>query len=276
MAIVDDVGVTSMTTLEDYNAVRALLIGLPIVPVDRSLSPAALAIAEYHLHVQQNQAVPDGHIQQTFISALANQEQQTPIHFRNGETMSELVEDGVALLDMYLNEPPPRNIIGVEQQFIVPIRNSAGEFLEKPLVAIVDLLTKDESGLTVTELKTASKRYSDNGADRVLQATCYRHAVEEQFDEPASVTYKVLVRTKTPTLQEVDADSVFLDAGRLGDVIETVERAVAAEAYYPIASAMNCATCPFYKPCRGWTGRQPVQEANPQQLTIRGRELVTC
>ncbi|MBX9792304.1 MAG: PD-(D/E)XK nuclease family protein [Pirellulales bacterium] len=260
-----------------YYFERVAKLPRPFVASGMALGSAVhTSLAEYHLHVQQNQAVPDGHIQQTFVTALANQVQSAPIQFRNGETKSELIDDGVALIEMYLSEPPPRNIVGIEQQFIVPIRNSAGEFLEKPLVAIVDLLTKDESGLTVTELKTASKRYSDNGADRVLQATCYRHAVEERFDEPASVTYKVLVRTKTPTLQEVEADRDFLDAGRLGDVIETVERAIAAEAYYPIASAMNCATCPFYKPCREWTGRQPVEEADPQRQTNRGRELVAC
>lgn len=260
-----------------YYFERVLKLPRPFIPGGMALGSAVHeALAEYHLHLQQGAPVADGHIQQTFVASLAQQEQRTPIQLRNVETMSELADDGIALIEMYLNEPPPRNIIGVERQFTVPVRNSAGEFLEKPLVAIVDLLTKDEGGLNVTELKTASKRYSDNGADRMLQATCYRHAVEEQFDEPASVTYKVLVRTKTPTLQEVDTDSAFLDAGRLGDVIETVERAIAAEAYYPIASAMNCATCPFYRPCQEWRGARPTHEQEFRSHETPDRELAIC
>lgn len=41
---------------------------------------------------------------------------------------------------------------------------------------------------------------------------------------------------------------------RLGDVIQAVERAIEAQAFYPIESQMNCSGCPFFKPCKQWQG----------------------
>ena len=36
-----------------------------------------------------------------------------------------------------------------------------------------------------------------------------------------------------------------VDVTRLGDIVEVVERAIKAEAYYPVESPMNCSGCPI-------------------------------
>ena len=64
-------------------------------------------------------------------------------------------------MEMYLQEPAPQNIVAVEESMIVPLHTSSGEFLERPLVAVVDLLNRDENGLVVTEFKTSGRRFSD-------------------------------------------------------------------------------------------------------------------
>ena len=165
-----------------------------------------------------------------------------------------MIDQGVALLDMYMQEPPPENILAVEQPMIVPLHTSSGEFLEKPLVAVVDLLCRDEDGLKVTEFKTSGRRFSESEADTSLQPSCYAHAVGERYDEPVSVRYTVLVKTKKPAVQHVDTVRTDADLARLGDVIQGVERAIEAEAFYPIESPMNCTTCSFREPCREWKG----------------------
>ena len=164
---------------------------------------------------------------------------------------------------MYLEEPPPENIIAVEQSFISPVRNSRGEYLETPIVAIADLITDDEHSLKVNEFKTSGRAYSQMEAETSLQPTCYVNAIQQAYDRPAEVEYTVLVKTKTPKVQRLDAFRTEEDLGRLGDIIETVERAVQNNVFYPVESPLNCSTCPFRRPCQEWGRPQPEQEGLP-------------
>jgi hypothetical protein len=37
-------------------------------------------------------------------------------------------------------------------------------------------------------------------------------------------------------------------------IVERVWKAIAAGSFYPTPSPMQCPSCPFREPCRGWTG----------------------
>lgn len=91
----------------------------------------------------------------------------------------------------------------------------------------------------------------------------YVNAVQQAYDRPAEVEYTVLVKTKTPKVQRLDAFRTEEDLGRLGDIIETVERAVQNNVFYPVESPLNCSTCPFRRPCREWGRPQPEREELP-------------
>lgn len=242
----------------NYYFERVLKLERPFVPSGMAVGSAVhVALAEYHKALQHNRPVSPAQIQATFQSAWEDSENRQPIQFRNGETREASIDQGVALLEVYMQEPPPENILAVEQPMIVPLHTSGGEFLEKPLVAVVDLLCRDEDGLRVTEFKTSGRRYSESEADTSLQPSCYAHAVGERYDEPVTVKFVVLVKTKKPAVQRVDTVRTDADLARLGDVIQGVERAIEAGAFYPIESPMNCTTCSFREPCREWKGCQP-------------------
>jgi hypothetical protein len=57
---------------------------------------------------------------------------------------------------------------------------------------------------------------------------------------------------------------------RLGDIVDVVERAIAAEVFYPVESQMNCAGCPFFKPCREWQGclTRTTVSLNPAEVLV--------
>lgn len=212
-------------------------------------------LAVYHRQLQQGQPADAAKVKEQFVAAWQSSEEERPIQYRDGEARDDLVAQGVSLLETYLVEPPPQNILVVEERMIVPLHTSQGEFLEKPLVAILDLLNREESsGLTVTEFKTSGRRYNEFEADTTLQATCYAHAVQERFGERASVRYTVLVKTKTPTVQRLETVRSDADLGRLGDIVQGVERAIEARAFFPIESPMNCSGCPYRLQCRDWQG----------------------
>lgn len=232
-------------------------------------------LAVYHCRLQIQEPPVSSEIKDHFLDAWHAAETQRPIQYRDGEQRGNLLEQGIALLEMYLAEPPPQNIVAVEEPMLVPLHNSSGEFLEKPLIAIVDLLNRDEcSGLTVTEFKTSGRRYGEFEADTTLQATCYAHAVQERYDEPAAVKYTVLVKTKKPAIQRLETVRSDADLGRLGDIVQNIERAVEAKAYYPIENPMNCSGCPYRLPCRDWKGQSSTDRELLQ--VSHAREVASC
>ena len=208
-------------------------------------------LAAYHRNIQLGCHISIDKAQRFFQLLWQLREAGELIQY-SGEKKEQLHDQAMHLIDLYFNQRPPTDVIGVEQTFVVPIKTSSGEFLEKPLVAIVDLLTRESGQLTVTEFKTSGRQYSENGTDRELQAACYKHAIEERYDEPASVQYKVLVRTQKPSLQTLDIAPESLDSGRLGDLAQAVDRAISTHIFYPVQSVMNCSGCSFYTPCREW------------------------
>lgn len=88
----------------------------------------------------------------------------------------------------------------------------------------------------------------------MLQASAYAHAIEQRYDERPGVRYVVLVKTKKPQVQYLETVRGEADIARLGDIVQMIERAIEAEAYYPVESAMNCSGCAFYRHCREWRG----------------------
>lgn len=237
------------------------VLGLPQPTVGSGLvlgSAVHTVLEEYHRGLQEHRTLGHDHLQKSFITAWESREGESEIRFKAGDSRTDNIDQGVALIETYLEEPPPENIVAVEQSFISPVRNSRGEYLETPIVAIVDLITDNEHALKVNEFKTSGRAYSQMEADTSLQPNTYVNAVQQAYDRPAEVEYTVLVKTKTPKVQRLDAFRTEEDLGRLGDIIETVERAVQNNVFYPVESPLNCSTCPFRRPCREW-GRPQLE-----------------
>jgi len=207
------------------------------------------------------------------LQAWGDLENRQPIQFRDDEDGTKLVEQATALLELYIREPLPECVVAVEEPLLVPLFDSRGQALEKPLLAIPDLITRDAGELTVREFKTSGRRFGELEAEASLQASCYAHAVQDRYDEQPRVRYTVLVKTKTPQIQHLETIRNDADVTRLGDIVQSVERAIQADAFYPVESPMNCSGCPYFKPCRQWQGcprRQPEsQQARNQGALAR-------
>ena len=224
------------------------VLRLPQPSVSSSLvlgSAVHEALAEYHLSVQQDEPTDLAKLHRVIMQSWKKRENDSRISYRSGENQPDLLAQGIGLLEMYLKEPPPQNIIGIEHEIIAPMHNSRGEYLETPLLAIADLITEDNEELTVREFKTSGRAYSEMEADTSLQPTCYVNAAQESFGHPATVEYTVLIKTKIPKVQRLTAVRTDEDLGRLGDIVETIERAIRAEVFYPVETPLNCSTCPF-------------------------------
>ena len=228
------------------------------------------ALAVYHVSLKNGVGFKKDDLHRAFLETWTYRESEVVIDYKASESRDDLIAQGIALLELYLEEPPPENIVAVEAGTLVPIRNSAGDYLETPLAAVADLITRDSDGLKVNEFKTAGRAYGEFEVDTSRQATCYVNAVWENFGEWASVEFAVLVKTKTPKLHRIKTSRTEEDLGRLGDVVETVERAVKAGIYYPVETPLNCSTCSYRQQCREWKPDRQIRETNSELVELSG------
>ncbi len=231
------------------------------------------ALAHYHRKLQAREPVTTQEVHQAFLDAWEDQAGTGQVIVPGEKSLADNRDLGVALVDVYLNEPPPESIIAVESPLLAPIANSHGEYLEKPILVVADLIVRQPDGtLQVVELKTAGRAYSESEVATSLQPTFYANSVFELNGEEPAVEFAVLVKTKVPKLQKIQAIRTISDYQRLGDVIGVVEKAVGAGVFYPVESPINCSSCPFYRPCREWTGPGTSEEL----IHHEAEEVVDC
>jgi hypothetical protein len=107
-----------------------------------------------------------------------------------------------------------------------------------------------------------------------LRQFCEKTMNGYHFGEPASFRFTVPVKTKVPKIQKVEANRTEADLGRLGDIVRKVERAIAAEVFFPNETPLNCSTCPFRQPCREWS--RPAEIPSLIPLNVVAAEEQTC
>jgi hypothetical protein len=219
------------------------------------------AIAVYHRKIMAGEPVLPHHIYEAFLSAWESQTSRTDVVVVNEKSVEESHAQGIALLELYLKEPPQEQIQTIEQPLIVPITTSDGTVLEKPLLVIPDLISRQGDQIKVHEMKTSGRAYSESEVAMSLQPTCYGHAVCELTGEDPIVEFTVLIKTKNPRLQKIEAPRNSADYQRLGDLIAMVEKATDSGIFYPIESPINCCSCAYFRSCREWTATQECTES---------------
>lgn len=255
------------------------VLGIPSRTISSGLalgSAVHAGLAEYHQRLMTKEEVDANSVLKAFQDCWNEKEANESILFRDGDSREDSIEQGVHLLELYLTQPPPERIIAVEYRFLAPLRNSQGEYLETPLVAITDLITATDDTLTVVEFKTSGRAFSESEIESSLQPTCYVHAVRECLGEEPKVEYTVLIKTKTPKVQRLQTSRYAEDCGRLGDLVQSVQRAVDLGIFYPVESPMNCSTCAYRQHCREW-GQSATPAETPELVPLDvPQEAMAC
>ena len=234
---------------------RVLQLPRPFVSSSLVLGSAVHeALAEYHHSLRSGRPIGSHQVGNVFLANWKRRQEQERIQYRPNENATQLIEQGLGLIDTYLEASPPTEILAVEHRFTVPLSHRSNHYLDRPLVTIPDLLCQEDNQLTVVELKTSSRRYNQADIDTSLQASCYAGAVATYFGQAVKVRYRVLVKNKAPLLQELTTTRDQEDFQRVGEITHQVQHAVQNNIFYPNESPMNCSTCPYRGPCRDWSG----------------------
>lgn len=177
------------------------------------------------------------------------------IRYKENQSSDTLKDKGVQLVKVFYENVAPQRIIGVEVPFSVDmVLEETGEVLPCKLAVIFDLIESDEEGsLIIVELKTGTKRFSDNQIDLDLQGTLYSYALKQigfrtKGDETL-VRYDQLLKLKNPDMETYYAVKGNVNYAFAYHLVRKVLRAIDHEAFYPIPG-WQCKDCPFGKACQ--------------------------
>jgi len=165
--------------------------------------------------------------------------------FREEDDRGRLKDQGISLIKAYQETVSPKvQPLEVERGFLV----EAGDGL-LPLKGYIDLI--DDQGIIIDH-KTSKKSYAADAAEKDLQLTAYALAYRSIYGEPESgVRLDVMVKNKTPKIQQLPATRSEQDIERFRRIAGNVLRGISGEVYYPNESYM-CGICGYGEMCKEW------------------------
>ena len=230
------------------------------------------ALAGHHQRIRLGREASEQNLKSDFLGSWSVRTTDQQVTFKKKESASDLIGKGEAMMELYANEDPPTNILAVEERVLVPLCDSSGQILERPLAATCDLISGTPKQTKVTEFKTSAKAYSVFDVESSLQPSCYTQSALLTMDRWVSVEFVVFTKTNTPKIQRLKTSRSQEDLDRLGDVAKNVEKAVENQIFYPIENPMNCSGCPFREECRQWKSSsstiQQGQEAHAEREVV--------
>ncbi len=203
-------------------------------------------------------SVKSAEIQEIFSETLAKQVKESGrVLFEDGDSLESLQADGRQIVDLLVqNQRDDEKVLDVDVSFDIPLRNSRGETLAKPLVGEIDLLVARgrEGRLTVKDLKTSKKRYAEEKLKHDLQPSVYVYALTQLHpeEEVGPFTWEVLIKNKKPELVPYQTTRGPADFDRLFALARTADRLVTSGAFLPNRGGFWCKSCPFQGACREW------------------------
>jgi len=214
------------------------------------------AVAHYYRHLKQfGEPLILGVLKACFHAELKEAiPKDIEVLYKDGESEGSMQEKGDGLLEVFYAKARPQTIEAVEMPFLVDLVDPAtGEILPTKLAGIFDLIESDADGtMTIADLKTSSRRYTEHQADNHLQSTLYAYALRRlgyTTDGPnILIRFDVLLKTKTPDMESYYAVKAEEDEIWTLALIRRVLRAIEAGAFYPVRS-WRCGECPFRRRC---------------------------
>lgn len=179
---------------------------------------------------------------------------EPPVQFKENENIELLREKGRRMVAVYIDGiSPEEKVVGVSVPFSVPLIDSAGKMLSKPLIGEYDLTIEHDGVYTIVDWKTAARKWPDSKPRTDLQPTCYLYAnYRGTGNTAAAFRFDVVTKTKEPQYHQYLTRREPENFARLGELVRVLERTVAHECFYPSDSSWECRNCPYGLACQSW------------------------
>ncbi|MGB6063164.1 MAG: PD-(D/E)XK nuclease family protein [Desulfomonilaceae bacterium] len=190
-----------------------------------------------------------GHVHDVYRQAWESHSKEQTVRFFNGDTAETLAAKAKGMLAVFHEAfDPSAQIIGIEEPFEVDLGKRM-----PPLVGWIDAVEEAADGtVSVIDLKTASKRYSDNTVHSNVQLTCYSLGAKVLgFNGETRFRLDVLLKTQNPELIRYETTRTDADRDRFLKLVKGVWQGIKKEVFYPKAD-WQCGQCPFLDHCKKW------------------------
>ena len=154
------------------------------------------------------------------------------------------------------NVDPDEQVLGVNIPFAVPLVTDRGRALEKPLIGEIDLVIEKSGQRHLVDWKSAARRWPKDKADKDLQPTVLLYAWKQLHDEAVPFRFDVLVKNKTPVMEQHVTERCDDQFRRMVTLAGKVEAMVAAEHFLPNETGFYCGSCPHQAACKPWHRNQ--------------------
>lgn len=202
--------------------------------------------AFYQMVLQGDQLKPSQMLDVYRQAWLGRQEK---VKFFNGDNEASLLNRAEQLLTVFHESFNPAVVVlGVEEFFAVDLAGVP------PLQGYIDLIEQSPEGrITVVDLKTASRKSSDNAAHANLQLTAYSLGAESLGFDPDELLLRldVLVKTKVPDFVRYETCRTASQRDRFTKIVRQVWNGIEREVWFPNED-WHCTQCAFAEPCSNW------------------------
>lgn len=217
-------------------------------------SAVHLAASKLYTAIRGKQRIKKREVAAVFCDSLtALKDSNPPILFNKGETFASVMVQGLALVDCLVDKTPrDEEILEVDYEINVPLRNSAGRELGLPLKCILDKLVRIDGKDCAVDLKTSSRKYTSERTETDLQACAYCMALAARNGGgPQRFQWQVLLKTAKPTMVTYETTVGPHGFDRLYATAENMLRGIQAGSFAPLQS-WRCKSCPFSEQCKSW------------------------
>lgn len=186
-------------------------------------------------------------------------EEDENVRFGEGEDAGTVLKQGMEVIGTFRDSvDASEEVLAVSEAMAVPLVDAAGVVLPDPLIGELDLLVRTGDGRKlIVDWKTSGQRWptGKNGnkgkADQEVQPTALVYAYRQTHGELVGFRYDIVVKNKTPVMQQIETTRCEDDFYRLVEIVKAIEVAVQAEAFVPQPGFM-CAACQYSGACTRW------------------------
>ncbi|OGJ85796.1 MAG: hypothetical protein A2268_00895 [Candidatus Raymondbacteria bacterium RifOxyA12_full_50_37] len=194
------------------------------------------AAAEYMYRRQQAfQEPPEVDVLMRIFQSVFDH--STDVIYGEKQPKEQLFSTARQLLTLLVNEPPVR-VIAVEHEILVPVDGFY-------VIGRIDLLTEDQNGLILWDIKTGAKKYSDEDLKRVAQQLALYGL---GISKPVRYAVKTLLKLKEPRIENLQVPVTQADHQEIIEQLLMVKDAMECGKPYRIRS-YRCETCGFKHLC---------------------------
>jgi putative RecB family exonuclease len=147
---------------------------------------------------------------------------------------------------------PDEEVVSVSEAFCVPLRDSAGVTLEKPLIGEFDCVVRKAGQVKIVDWKTAGKKWPKNKAGKDWQPTAFLMAYSMMRGVVPRFRFDVITKGKSPVFEQHETSRTENDFARFVHLVKLADSMINANHFAPSEQGFYCGGCPHQDACKVW------------------------